>query len=727
MLLQGVRQRATVFKTAASGVIAALVGLLSTTPASAECPDPAVREAVGLRVDEDTVRKLVNVALDYLPESVALPRLEQEIFSCPFSTAASVALSDTDLETEILSHRVDLEAEGLRVTARVNLLIEGEVEATLCDIPATDCRLRSTIRPAVVSGRVRPILDACTIGTEFEDVSIEVASDDVEIELSDCAVVSSVVDLVLWGFQSLILDAVVPFLEDYIVEDVPRLIEEAGIGAVLPSFSALGVDVIVAPDGLVFDASSVQVTARAWAEPSGPAAACVPADRKLEVEPGEPEPMSVALGKNEGARVGASQDFLQQLVLAAWGAGLLCFDLETLGVDLESLLEPIFPGVSLSTELRSASAPRVRLAQTGGRDLVLEVPMIEADVLMSLPGDAPVLARGRTGAVVSGRVVVDPASTAIAIEPVGLEILPTRIELPTRTLNLRPEGLQQLYDDTVVPLVFGPSGRLTLLDAVFSGAPLALEMVAIESANEILEVGLRVWEKPPEDQVPPRTVVSTGVVGPTRSGVAIVAASTDDQTPAPLMRHRVIVDGVPQDAIRFGQRFRILGLESGWRRLELRAVDLNDNVGEPVEVTVLVDSEAPTVELLSGPIGVLSQPTAEWRLAATDDHSKAEDLVASYVLEAWGPDSGARTVLETGELSLEAPLQLRNLPEDQLLTVTFLVDDEAGNRGRLTSSFAVDGSPTVGCRASRGGSATPLLLIGLGLALRRRRGDTDAS
>ncbi|MEO1230411.1 MAG: hypothetical protein AAFZ18_16035 [Myxococcota bacterium] len=674
-----------------------------------------------MAVDEATVRKLVNVALEYLPDSVPLPRLEQEIFSCPFSTAANVALVDTDLEADILSHTVELEADALRVTARVNLLVEGGVEATLCDIPAASCELLSTVRPALVSGRVRPALDACELRAEFEDVSIEVDSDDVVIELSDCAAIEPVADLVLWGFQSLILDAVVPFLETYIIEDVPQLIQAAGIGAVLPSFSAFGVDVEVAPDALRFDENTVHVTARAWAEPEGLPAKCVPAGSNFSVDVDTPPPMMVSLGNNEGARLGASQDFLQQLVLAAWGTGLLCFDLAALGLDLEELLEPIFPEVTLRTEVRSAAAPVVQLTRSGAGDLILDAPSVEADVFMALPGDAPATARVRTGARIAGRVVIDPASTSVAIEPIDLDILPTEIELPTRTLSLRPEGLKQLYDDTLVPLLFGESGRLTVLDSVFSGAPLALELVEIDTKEGLLQAGLRVWEKPPDDRIPPLTVVSAALGGPTQSDVAIVANSTDDQTPSPLMRHRVIVDGIPQSPFRVGQRFRVQGLLSGWRRLEVQAVDLNDNLGAPVEVEVLVDTDPPRIEVVEGPLGVAPSTTVIWRLTAVDDLSPPERLTTRYALEAWTDDHGQRETLDEGSLSLDTPLTLEGLPEDQLLSLHFFVEDEAGNEAQVSRTFSVDTSPTIGCRSTSGSSLGSLVVLGFGLLALRRR------
>lgn len=689
--------------------------------AMASCPEKAVPEALGIRLDEATLRKLVDVGLEYLPEVVEVPPAEWEIFSCPFGTAAAVGTDITRVRYNLLSHEVTLEADALRVTARVNLLIDGEAEAKLCDIP-TDCRLEATVQEATITARVRPALDDCELRGEFEDVQIQVDSERVEVELSECSIVPTVVDLVLWGFQSIILEITMPYLEDYIVEEVPRLIQQAQVGVVLPSYSAFGVDVIIAADSVRFDGNSVQVTARAWSEPTGPVAACVPPGSSLEVDATTPEPLDVGLAEGDNARLVASQEFLQQLLLSAWGSGLFCFDLETLGVDLETPLEPIFPGVTLSTEVRSASAPQLTLDQQGGRDVLLEVEALEADVHLSLPGDEPVVARARTGASISGRVVVDPAATSIAIEPVDLKVLPASVELPTRSLPIRPEGLEKLFDDTLSPLLFGETGRLVILDAIFAGAPVALELTEVLAQDRFLQVGLRVWAKTPDDTTPPLTAwAPSALAGPMGASVPIQAASTDDLTPDSMMRHRVTIDGIPEEAIRPGQRFTLFGLESGWRTIEIRAVDLNDNVGEPVAVDVFVDQVPPEVMVTEGPLGVINRRSAVWRVEATDDHSPPSALTASYLVEAWY--QGTSVVLAEGSFQLGQPLRLDDLPEDRVVAVRFTVEDEAGNQGEATNSFVADETPTLGCSASSVQPGWPLILGALVVLVRRRRGN----
>ena len=701
-----------------------LMCVLGASPAAAECPKTAVFEALGLRVDQATLSKLVDVGLDFLPEDLPLPPTDWEIFSCPFETAASVGTTDTNLQVEVLSYNIALEADALRVEAQLNLRVDGAVEARLCDIP-TDCQLRATARQATLSGRVRPAIDQCELRTEFEDVKIEVDSEQVDIELSDCVIVSSVIDFVLWGFQSIILEAVIPFLEDYIVQDLPALIRDSEIGVVLPSYSALGVDVTVAPDGLQFGSDSVQLSARAWSAPSGPPAACVSPDRGLELGIGPALPLNVVLGEGENARLVASQPFLQQLLLSAWGSGLFCFDLEALGVDLQTPLEPIFPGVEISTAVRSASAPALSLDQLGEQDLVIEVSELEADVELSLPGDDPVVALAETGARIAGRVVVDPASTSIAIEPIDLEVRPARVDLPQRSLEIRPEGVEQLFDDTLAPLVFGDTGRLVILDAIFAGAPVGLELVRVEAQPTLLEAGLRVWAKTPGDLTPPTTVLANAPRGPVSSTIPIEAASTDDFTPASMMRHQVTVDGLVDETLRAGQRFTLLGLMPGPRRVELRAIDLNDNVGEPVALELFVDTTPPELELIEAPLGVINRSSAEWRLRAVDNHSPEEALTASYELQAWGSEAEGRRRLAEGSFSLAEPLRLEDLPEDRILAVRFVVEDQAGNTAEMTSSFAVDTAPTLGC-TSTSGEPTWALFFGLLLFLRkprRTRGD----
>lgn len=714
------------------GVGRALPGLLalalvgSATSARASCPQTAMPNALALRVDQPTLRKMVDVGLDYVPESLALPQAEWEIFSCGFGLKAWVETKRTDVRLEILSHEVSLDGDALLVVATANLYIDGDVGAALCDIE-TECQLAATVLPATITGRAKPAIDQCELRTTFEDVSIEVDSDDVEIELSGCSIVSSLVELVLDGFQSIILRFVIPYLEDYVVEDFPRIIEEAQLGLALPSFSAYGMNVEVAPDAVRFEGDSAFMSAQAWVEPSGPIAACVPPSADFVVEDPSSDPIAVQLREGEGARVGASEPFLQQLLLSAWAGGLFCFDLEALGVDLATPLEPIFPGVKLSTEIRSASAPRLSLAPNGERDVLLEVDALEAAVLMSLPGDEPVMATARTGARISGRVVVDPASTAVAIEPSAVDVLPASVELPTRTLGISEEGLEALFDDTLAPMLFGETGRLVILDAIFAGAPVALELLDVEAQPGLLEVGMQVWAKPKGDVSAPRTALAEDPDELCDGDLAIRTNSVDDLTPAGLLRHQLSIDGVPEESPRAGQRFTVFGLAPGAHRIELRAMDLSDNIGQPVVFEVVVDTEPPEVEIVERPEGVIHVHEAEWRVTAVDDHSPSAKLTGRFTIDELDAGTGERSLLIEGPFVVGQPLRLEGFPEDKVMEVRFWVSDEAGNEAEVATGFAVDTSPTVGCTASGARPAWPLFLgLGLFWLRRRRKGDICA-
>lgn len=685
--------------------------------AQAACPEPSLPDALALRVDETTLQQLVDVGLGYLPAALDLPPVERRLFGCGFGTSARVGMTDTAIRAEILSHDVTLEDDALRVVAEMDVHVDGEVEAALCDLP-TDCELAATARRATLSARVRPAIDACQLRTVIEDVRVQVDAEDVEIELSECVIVASLVDVVLDAFQSIILEVSLPYLERYIEADFPALIEAAQLGVVLPSFSALGVNVQVAPDAVRFDRGSVHVSASAWAEPSGPTAACVSAGARAALEPGPPRALEPALQPGEGARLAASQDFLQQLLDAGWRSGLFCYDLDELGVDLETPLQPIFPGVRLDAQIRAAAAPALELGARDA-DVLLDIPSVEADVQLELPGDPPARARARTGARVAGRVAVDPASTSVRIEPSGLQIRPTQVELPSRTLPVRREGLEELFDSEVVPLLLGEGG-LTVLDAVFAGAPVAVELTEVETEPEVLHAGLRIAPKPEADATPPETAWAPARPGPVGSVLTIETRSTDDLTPAGMMRHRVFVDGIPEETLRSGRRFAVTGLAPGRRRVELRAVDLSDNTGPPVAIEVLVDAAPPEVELARAPRGLIDTGDAELVVEARDDRSPASALDARYELLVWRQGQDAPAVVEEGPAPLGAPLRLRRLPEDRVLAVRVIVEDEAGNAAEALASFAVDTDPSVGCRGTSAGPSW-LALLGLSVLFARPR------
>jgi hypothetical protein len=78
--------------------------------------------------------------------------------------------------------------------------------------------------------------------------------------------------------------------------------------------------------------------------------------------------------------------------------------------------------------------------------------------------------------------------------------------------------------------------------------------------------------------------------------------------------------------------------------------------------------------------------------------------------------------LGQGAIADSGPVQLPELPEDQIVRVRIIARDEAGNEGFAETSFFRNSAPTLGACSSAGPASLPSLLLLAALWKRRRSG-----
>ena len=232
------------------------------------------------------------------------------------------------------------------------------------------------------------------------------------------------------------------------------------------------------------------------------------------------------------------------------------------------------------------------------------------------------------------------------------------------------------------------------------------------------------WPINRNDRSPPHTVLTAPPSDPSPADVVVELESIDDETPSQFMRHYIEIDGVLEETLRSGTTVVIAGLSGGLHDIQLRAVDLNDNVdSSPVQIMILVDDIAPVVSITESPLGIVDSDRATLRFVAIDDRSAESALEARYTLAAIDPAGGNDIPLVSGALGAQRELVLDKLPEDTIVRVRIFAADEAGNAGSADAVFAINTNPTRGCAA---GGPTPIglgpvLILVAGVLLRRCR------
>jgi hypothetical protein len=414
-----------------------------------------------------------------------------------------------------------------------------------------------------------------------------------------------------------------------------------------------------------------------------------------------------------------SRPFVERAAQTAWLAGWLCFDSRDHDMDMSSMMGELFPGINLEFALSPRTAPSVMLQPGDGAQVQLVVDALSAAIMIGPEGEEDLVAGATFGAELDANVNLDPGLRAITVRPTDITTTELVIEMAGGgEVLLTEDRLAAFMNTTVLPSFAESLHAIPVTSALFVTAPMAVVLDDLRVSSNHIMADLGMWPVDPDDHTPPVTVVNP-VGDLAQSAMELGTASHDDHTPRAFLRHYVTVDGVDEPEPRSGDTLQFSGLSGGSHTLEIAAVDLTGNVdATPAIVTFEVDDVAPEVTVDTDPLAVTETGDVTVIAHARDDRSARSDIHLRYVVGIISRDDRPDETLETGELGRDGSVVLRGLPDGEVVRITVIATDEAGNEGEAQSGIAVLKNPTFGCTAAP--AAAPLALLALLLGVRRR-------
>jgi hypothetical protein len=276
-----------------------------------------------------------------------------------------------------------------------------------------------------------------------------------------------------------------------------------------------------------------------------------------------------------------------------------------------------------------------------------------------------------------------------------------------------------------LPALHQKVSAMELSPSVLSFKEYLIELAALRVGDGFVAAYVDAFEqRKTDDAVPPETTLVNGPRGLVAPQLAaIYVAGQDDETPPGLLRYAFAIDGGAWSAPRFGRRLDTT-LTPGEHTVEVVAVDLQGNRdATPLALRFDVDAEPPVVQMLSAPPALVADGEAAVRFAGQDARSPAAAL--AYQVELLGlPEGGGVPVVRDLRPFARGVTSARFVGiADGVYRIRVTAQDEAGNVTSTDAGFIVENG---GCTVVAGAAAPvsllgPVLLLGVALALRRRR------
>ncbi len=691
--------------------------------AAAQCQEGLVRSAFSARIDGDRG----SVALDALMagERLSLPVPTESFLvnECPdFFEDTLVTPTAGDVVVTPVTSELQFFDGGIDFRIVLDVATEFDMALQVCALPDAACQARMSGEALEVRGRVRLAVSECAPSIIIESFEVTEAPSSNELELDGCGIYDWLGEALFSWFEDSILDwareelslRVNSSASDWITSIIERIATEG--------VEAAGLRIVASPETLRVSQRELKVDFAMGVEPliSAPAKCEL---RGVDVSSSMTDAPLVPPSTGSAA-FAISHAAVENLVDSAWRAGWLCLDSRDLGVELGEVLEELAPDVDVALLLEVPERPSVTLTgEDGVVGAALELPELRVGVSTFLPGAAPSLLTVKSGARLTADIRSDPTDNSLRLTPRELTAFGFSLETLSGPLVLDPQGLQQTMDVLVLPSFRDALEDLPLSGAFFAGDNLATEIVQLSVDERAIAAAFEIYLAPAGDETPPETRLAEtppSFVPPT---FVLETSSFDDAPPQQQVRHRVYVDGVAESRLRVGRDIAVRDLPSGPHVVGLAAVDLSGNEDPtPVEITVTVDTRAPSLRLLSQPVGIIRETATVIRYAADDDWTPREALSVEFVVGQVSRTAEPDARIAVGTLPGGEPLVLEGLEEDRAYRVTLTVVDQAGNRSEQELAFAVDAEPTLDCSSSTPIPWAILLLVSIARRRRRARG-----
>ena len=603
--------------------------------------------------------------------------------------------------------RLTLGDGEIGVEASLDVEVSGRLEMQVCALPDAVCDALLVSEGVAVRGRLEPRLDACRPVIPVTEVTLRADHSRTSITLGGCPY-DELWDVASAWFEEALLGLLTDELAEIVREELPPAVEAFTTELVSEGFDGNGVRFLAAPESLDVSADGVTLSFVADVLPTGPPAACLPADATLPPEaagraptPTSSAPISLAL----------SHPLVQRAVRAAWHAGALCWNSRELDLDLATPLQVFAPDVVVFGQVVPEQPPSVAWGDAAlGEHLRVSAAGVRVDVAVQVPGHQESTMTARLDLALAADVEIDPTVQALVIHPRSVTSTGALVTAPGATLGFGAGTLQSLVDGALLPAL-GPSlGRLPLLTNLLVAAPVAVRIDAVRVRGDALEAELELWPRDAPDTSPPETVVSAAPPLAAED-IDLGLASWDDLTPERFLRHQLAIDGAFEESLLTGTTVRLSGLAHGAHTVLLAAVDLAGNVdASPETLAFFVDATPPSVYLDGAPRGVVHERRVSVTVRADDDLTPADRLQRGWTLTRLGEPGEPDRLLASGLLGPDGALALDGLPEDTIVRLTAWASDEVGNRGEASVAFFANATPEFGCAQSPGPRRLPSLV-----------------
>lgn len=713
------------------GVLAIAALAVGAWPVAARAQEHDIRahiSAAGVDFLETEIPRLVGA------EPLAAPPVLNE-FLC-----TEIEQRNTEITLDVQAAQINLLASGhLQLNLQFAAVATGELslEDVFACFGSVLCQDEIVIEQGSASIELATRRVAGRATLEVVDVSLVADEDDVEITISGCS---------LGGAATGLIDFLPGFLRQSIIDNITGGIEEnAGtmLGELLDGFiggsGMVGGDlgfaqVSVGLEDIDIRPSGIGLAAGLDVSASGETAECVAG--KTATEPGDQAGAAPDLLSGSPAHLALAVNFgaVDDLLHHVWRGGLLCLDDDSFAafgipIDFEVVSEALPglpPGTELSIDIVFGQPPSFGPGEVDG-DISLALRDVAVTIVGELPGGGTTTFDIAVEGTASGRIGIDPATNALAAQIRGVDIASLQIDTSGKNAaQLDSARILWVLEELVLPSLFEDLGQVPVYGAVVAFAGYALILRDLSASAAYLSVKADLFRIPTDDSGAPDTLIESAPSGPVSPKTArIQVTGSDAKIPSELLRYQVKVDGVDRPLTYFRElKVGQIGV-SKTHEVEIRAVDLSDNVDPtPATVQVQVDGIGPALTILGERVrrAKAAVEAIEWTLS--DDTTPAGQLaVTMTVLELDDPTDPltARVISE----HMLSPGQTSAQVESRANTITrveIAATDSVGNESR--SSLMIDTTESGGCSTGRGraaGSGAVFAALAAVVAFRRRR------
>ncbi len=724
---------------------------LAATLVVAQLQGGALASPVNARISSGGLEFIRDRVVEMVPRRIDLEPLKVDMFDCS-PEPASFELKQGRVDLTINKLEIKLpEAGVLRVELDLTIGASGKAhfEKIYACYGRETCDANVSVRNARALIDVAPSIDSSgKPHVEIRKIDVQLAPDDVSIQLSNCPE-DDLVNLIVGFVKDYGLQLGTMIASNLAQQYVGPMVEGLVAGFLSYSGEATVVDLqtsfTASLVGIDLTTSGMQVRGDLDITSKFPAAACVgTAPPEPTVAPGATPDLGAGLNTHIGLAVNFG--LIQDVLYHVWHEGMLCITPHGLkdqfGIDLDALNElghilPGFPeGTRFSFEGKVAEPPRIEGNVASSAKLTVHVNKLEAAIYASLPDGTSKSLKLDVDASVSASVVMDPRINALALQVDGVKVdrMNAVDGLGLGAIGIDFARVKTLLETTILPEVLGQVGQIPITGPVFGGiegVPIYVILKELKTTPAYLVAKADLFKAPENDREAPTTEIvekPSRIVRPTEA--RLLFGGTDKLVPTELLRYRVLVDGVALAQEPTFVRLLQVG-EAGKSqtvRVQVHAVDLAGNEDRAgVSATIEVDGVNPVVNMTSQLRGTVDDLSPGLSWTATDDRTSPGALTAQVVVHEVPAGGGAEVEVMNEQLAAGATeVNLEGLQASKQYRVVLTVRDEAGNEAATTQVFALSadaggGGCSVGTGDTRGAASAGLLLAAMLLMARLRR------